>query len=159
MAAITATIVGRDAVLARFRMRREKIVEAVRATMLAEMSKLANYVKASKLSGQVLKNRTGTLRRSIHAGAEATGETVTGTVGTNVSYAHVHEDGGAFQIPAHQRQLTMVFGRPIEPRFITVAAHVARYPQRAFLRPAFDERRPSILAALRKSVETTMAAP
>lgn len=159
MASITHSIIGREAVLAKFRARRDNVVARVQRTMHQLMARLAEYVRATKLSGQVLKNRTGTLRRSIHADAEADGNTVTGIVGTNVEYAHVHEDGGVFQIPGHQRTLTMVFGRPVAPRLVQVRAHSANFPQRAFLHPALAERRASIIEALKQSVSRTMSAP
>lgn len=158
-AVIDVTIVGREAAVARFRDRRARVVGAVYTEMGSQMARLAEYVRASKLSGQVLKNRTGTLRRSIHGEAAVDGNTVTGKTGTNVEYAHVHEDGGLFHIPEHQRQLTMVFGRPIEPRFISVRAHTANFPQRAFLRPSMAERKAGITAALNRTVKQVMTEP
>jgi phage gpG-like protein len=158
MPAVTGTIVGKEVLLERFRNRRYTVLRNIQKAMLGQMARLAEYVRTSKLSGQVLKNRTGTLRRSIHPGAviDVDGGTVTGLVGTNVSYARVHENGGTFQIPSHQRHITQVFGRPIEPRFITVAAHSARFPQRAFLRPSVEERRPVIMKAIKKAVFDTL---
>lgn len=159
MARVTGTVVGKDAVLAKYRARRYAIVDRLYRSMLEQMARLAEYVRARKLSGQVLRTRTGTLRRSIHPGAKVEGNTISGTIGTNVEYAHVHENGGLFRIPAHSRTLTMVFGQPVAPRPIAVRAHNAVFPQRAFLRPSLEERRSSIVAALRKTVMDTMHAP
>ena len=55
--------------------------------------KLQRMVTRDKLSGQVLKVRTGTLRRSIDQVVEDDGNQVTGIVSTNVKYAAAHEYG------------------------------------------------------------------
>jgi phage gpG-like protein len=161
MASISGTIVGRDRLMKRFQTRRSELIRRMGDTMSGQMSRLAEYIRASKLSGQVLKNRTGTLRRSIHSSGsvDTSKNEVSGRVGTNVEYARVHEGGGSFLIPAHQRWQTMAFGRPIEPRFVAVRSHQARFTQRAFLRPSLIERRESILAALRQTASEVMSRP
>jgi phage gpG-like protein len=59
-------------------------------------------VKETKLSGQALHVRTGTLRRSINQRVDVMGENIIATVGTNVRYAAVHEFG--FDGPVHVRE-------------------------------------------------------
>lgn len=159
MSFITAEVIGKDEVMERMQKRKQTLVARIKAVMLLQMEKLARYVRTDKLSGQVLKNRTGTLRRSIHADVEAETDAVTGIVGTNVSYGKIHELGGTFQIPASYRNQTQAWGRPIVPRMVFVRAHSATYPQRAFLRPSLDEKRESILAALRTEVGAVMNEP
>jgi phage gpG-like protein len=54
---------------------------------------LTRYVKEEKLSGQVLKNRTGTLRRKINYKLSETPSTIEATVGVKLAYAAAHEYG------------------------------------------------------------------
>jgi hypothetical protein len=49
--------------------------------------------EGEKLSGQVLKNRTGTLRRKINYEVRETPTGITGSVGVKLSYAAAHEYG------------------------------------------------------------------
>lgn len=184
MSAINVTLVGKEAVLGKFRERREKVGAAIYKAMGREMSKLAEYVRTSKLSGQVLKNRTGTLRRSIHAMATREEGVISGQVGTNVEYAHVHEHGfhGPVQVREHERHnksslkakragntarragnaQRFVQARLNEASAIsTVHAHTRQMnmPERAFLRPSLTERRQAVIDALRQSVVTVMQKP
>ena len=111
---------------------------------------LTAYVKGSKLSGQVLKNRTGTLRRSINykIGGKGTNN-ISATVGTNIEYARIHEFGfhGAVSIKAHMRMQVMAFGKAMKnPHSVSVRAHTANvnFPERSFLRSALDDKREQI---------------
>lgn len=118
---------------------------------------LQRNVKADKLSGQVLKVRTGRLRRSINARIEgANTEQVSGTVGTNVSYARAHEYGftGTVNVRQSLRMQKQAFGRAITPVQVTVRAHTRQVslPERSFLRSALAEMQPQITAALRGAV-------
>lgn len=145
---ISAVILGRQKLLARWEMLKTTLVPKMRDSMLRHMAMLAEYVRAEKLSGQVLRNITGTLRRSIHPDAQVEGTKVTGIVGTNVEYAKVHERGGTFHIKEHERMQTQAFGRPMVPRMVTVSAHNATFPKRAFLLPSLQEKRDDLLKGL-----------
>jgi phage gpG-like protein len=123
------------------------------------MVRLADYVRSSKLSGSPLNRRSGKLSRSISGSASLDGKKIIGTVGSKgVPYAHVHETGGAFEIPSHERTITMVFGRPIIPKTIIVESYVANFPQRAFLKPSLTEKQSDIISALRETVLQVMRA-
>jgi phage gpG-like protein len=92
---INVTIVGKEEVIAKLTALtpriREELVKSTRGLTLM----LTAYVKDQKLSGQVLKNQSGTLRRSIHASDVLQSLTsISATVGTNVEYAAIHEYGG-----------------------------------------------------------------
>jgi phage gpG-like protein len=63
------------------------------ASMGRIVLKLARKIKEEKLSGQVLKTRTGALRRSISPSVEQGATAITGIVGTNKIYARAHEFG------------------------------------------------------------------
>lgn len=114
---------------------------------------LSGRVKARKLSGQVLKVRTGRLRRSIHHEMRKSESRVVGAVGTNVIYGKYHEHGGTFQMPSHNRLVTKVFGRPTRfPVWQTVKAHDIRFPERSFLRSAYAEMRGEYVRRVDKTV-------
>lgn len=129
-----------------------RVRDRVRTDVTRLTIQLQAKVKADKLSGQVLHVRTGRLRRSINALVRETPTSVVGQVGTNVPYGTIHEYGGTVTVRAHMRQQTMVFGHPIVPITVAVAAHTATLPERSFLRSALREMRPQILATLRAGV-------
>jgi phage gpG-like protein len=84
--------------------------QRLRNKLFSTINRLAiemqGYVKGSKLSGQVLHVRTGTLRRSINQEVKQDGNKIAAIVGTNVKYAGVHEYGfdGAVGVKAHVRR-------------------------------------------------------
>lgn len=121
-------------------------------TRLAIM--LQRHVKEKKLSGQVLKVRTGNLRRSITYRVVQTGvDKAYGVVGTNVNYGRIHEYGGVVSIGQHLRTITQVFGHKLKaPLEVTVRRHTARFPERSFLRTSLQEMLPTIREELRKDV-------
>lgn len=106
------------------------------------------YVKGSKLSGQVLKNRTGTLRRSITHKVTSDKSGVNATVGTNVAYAAIHEYGfsGTVTVKAHTRNITQVYGRAVEGVLAQVNEHSRKVnmPERSYLRSSLAEKAASI---------------
>lgn len=156
MAALEVEIVGSEALVKRFKQRAAQIRPRLLKMMLLQMAQVAEYVRTTKLSGQVLKNRTGTLRRSILPKAKYEGGELVGKVGTNVSYAKPHEFGGTFRVPAHSRMQTQAFGRPIAPVRVNVSAHTVRFPERAFLRPSLKEKRDEVMAALRGEITAAL---
>ena len=93
---ISAQIIGADAVIAKLGAMPDRVVSLLRAAVEREAIALTGYVKESKLSGQVLRNRTGTLRRSINYAMIGD---LAARVGTNLVYAAIHEYGG--QTRAH----------------------------------------------------------
>jgi phage gpG-like protein len=140
---IDAYLVGDAEVVARLdgmpaKLRDEMKVGIGRATL-----KLQRMVVQDKLSGQVLKVRTGTLRRSIDQAVTDEGANVVGTVSTNVKYARVHEYGfkGVVTVRESLRTIRQAFGRPIDAKQITVRAHSRKMdlPERSFLRSALAD--------------------
>lgn len=153
---ISITVITRKEFAARVGRKFGAATAAVKKVMSREMALVAMYVKERKLSGEVLKNRTGTLRRSIHHRVDEGRSEIVGTVGTRVRYARPHEEGGAFQIPAHTRTQTHAWGRPILPRPVTVRAHSATFPQRAFLRPSLETMRGGIKDSIRGALSKAL---
>lgn len=138
----------------------DKVVRAVQKLTIDLQAK----VVGEKLSGQVLKTRTGTLRRSITQRVEDNGSSIIGIVGADMStakYAAAHEYGftGTVEVREHVRRITQAFGRPITPREVLVASHSMRMniPERSFLRSSLSEMEPDILAGLNEAVQEAIA--
>lgn len=123
---------------------------------------LLRHVKEDKLSDQVLRVRTGRLRRSITQAVQVIGSKVTGIVGTNVAYAARQEYGfkGQENVRAHLRNIKKAWGRPIAERAVMVQPFTrnVNYPARSFLCSALADMRLQINAdmesALNKAVRT-----
>jgi hypothetical protein len=129
---------------------RERIREAVTRQTMA----LVAYVKTEKLSGQVLKTRSGTLRRKINGKVSETPTSVTGTIGAgNLAYALAHEYGfdGEVNVRAHVRQ---AIGGPVNVRAHLRHMHL---PERSFLRSGLRDRRAAIAADLERAVAQAVA--
>ena len=109
-----------------------------------------------KLSGDVLRVRTGRLRRSIHPEWDFRQGYSGATVGTNVEYAAIHEYGfsGSVQVKSFQREMTKAFGKPISPTQVTVRAHTrnVNMPERSFLRSTLREMKSEIEEGLQKAI-------
>lgn len=157
---ITATIYGAERVLAKI----ENVPSAARGSLRATTQKLAidvqRHVVADKLSGQVLKNRTGTLRRSINQHVEETDTSVTGIVGADMDrarYARAHEYGfhGTVEVRAHTRTITQAFGRKLKSaREAVISAHTMHMnlPERSYLRSSLRDMRAAIISAFEVSL-------
>jgi phage gpG-like protein len=130
--------VGRAEVIARLDRINERMQPEMRVGIERLTVKLQTGVRANKLSGQVLKVRTGRLRNSIGRDVTSSGSTVTGIVSTPVVYAKPHEYGfhGTVSVREHMRTVKQAFGRPIEPVQATVRQHEMKMnlPERSFLR-------------------------
>lgn len=154
---IKAELIGGEQLVARLGLFGPRLRGGLEQSIARMTMELLRRVKADKLSGQVLKVRTGRLRRSINERLEGQGTTqVTGTVGTNVVYGKVHEYGGLMTVRAHQRRMTQAFGKPVTPRMVDVKQHTVNYPARSFLRTALAELEPVIKAELQRGVREAL---
>ena len=147
---IKGTIIGSEQIIAKFERMQAQAMPKLQERIARIVIKLQTRVVANKLSGQVLKVRTGTLRRSIHNDVITTGSSVTGIVGTNLEYAAFHEYGfqGTQNVKEHLRTIKQAFGKPLKsPKKITVSAHARQvnYPEHSFLRSALSDMRQDIL--------------
>lgn len=147
---IQGTIIGSEQVAAKFQRLQSEAMPRLQERIARVVTKLQGNVVAGKLSGQVLKVRTGTLRRSIHNDVTVTGSTVTGIVGTNMEYAAFHEYGfnGSQNVKEHIRTIKTAFGKTLKsPVKATIRAHARKvnYPEHSFLRSALTEMRQEIL--------------
>jgi phage gpG-like protein len=157
---ISADLLGDEAALDRLR----ALPDAANAGLARAIAKLGidlqNHVQQDKLSGQVLKVRSGMLKSSINVQIDQSATGATATVFTNVDYAAAQEYGfsGTVNVRASLRQIKEAFGRPIAAKTISVRAHSRRMdlPERSFLRSALDDMTPDISAgvedALREAI-------
>lgn len=145
------------------------VVEALRKEMAKQMIVMSDRVRADKLSGQVLKNRTGTLRRSINAKTEFDEAGILGTVGVDPTapYGKIHEYGGTVTVRAHLRR-SKLGAKPRAGRRVAqgpqnaahggigtwVREHQATYPQRSFLRTTLREMGGDIVSHLQQAAAT-----
>jgi hypothetical protein len=128
--------------------------KALATEMTRQTTRLRDLIVATKLSGQVLKNRTGTLRRSVMAlPVEVTDDAITGTVGVSNKawYGKLHEYGGVYPVAAATRvsRLGKVF---------TVRAHSITLPVRSFMRSTLYEEQSNIKRGLEAAMKKAVAA-
>lgn len=119
---------------------------------------LRDKIVALKLSGQVLRTRTGTLRRSITARVEAEGDVITGIVGVGSKawYGKLHEYGGTFQVPTHARLLTRRQRgkrKKQESGSTSVRAHTVYFKERSFMRSTLRENQGTIRSMLEAAIK------
>ncbi len=99
----------------------------------------------TKLSGQVLNQRSGLLVSSIFSQVVEDGSSVMGIVGANTPYARIHEYGGVIE---PKNALALRF--QINGQWVTVKRVVM--PERSYLRSTLAERADGIRAALTQAV-------
>lgn len=146
---IRAVVVGDNAVKAWLESRYPLVEKKMSLSMTSLVMKLTRKIKEEKLSGQVLKNQTGRLRRSISPNVFGSGASVTGEVKTNVVYASIHEYGGQTKphviLPKRGRALAFEWGGK-QVFFRKVNHPGSKMPERSFMRTALAEMKPEILA-------------
>jgi hypothetical protein len=163
MIQITGTVTGDKKVVARLSALPANVRQNLTEAMLRITIDLQSHVAKNKLSGQLLRRRTGTLAASIQHKVNSTADSVTGVVGSRINeaaplkYAPPLEDGfdGEVTVREHLRQMTTAFGRAVkEPRKITVRSHSAKRHIKAYryLAGALEERRAGYLERIRKAV-------
>lgn len=160
---IYGVVTGDDKVEANIRAMPEKLRAKLVDAMKVQWFKLQALIVQSKLSGQVLKRKTGNLASSINVGGPMTatefvdeGNQIIGRVGTKVWYGAVHEYGGNFQVKAHQRTITQVFGRTVDPHKIDVRSYSMNVPERSFLRAGLRDMSTSFREGIAASIKEAM---
>ena len=151
------TVVGDKEIARRFRALPDGIRSRVTESIGRLILKLQRKVMQEKLSGQVLKVRTGTLRRSIDQRLVTDNSAVSGVVSTNVKYGKAHEYGSTetVTVKEHVRLVKQAFGKQLKhPVWATVKSHAMKQniKERFFLRSALADMKPEILAEFDKAV-------
>jgi phage gpG-like protein len=154
---IKGWIVGDRELIARLQAAPRAINDALYETVDRLSIKLLAIVKEQKLSGGVLKARSGLLRRRTTYRVVREGTGVYGVVGTNVKYGAVHEYGfkGTVDVRAHLREVKQAFGKPLSAaKNVFVRGHTRKVnlPERSFLRSALREMRPEIERSMGKAM-------
>lgn len=154
---ITAKVIGTEQVVERIKGVFPTLRDELRAFAKEFMVNTAYYVQSAKLSGQMLKHRTGTLSESIFRGSSVSeqGGNEIVTIGTNVEYAAIHEFGynGPESVKAHLRMMSQAFGRPVaNPRKIEIGAFTREMhmPERSFLRSTLKDKAEDFRQGLRE---------
>lgn len=131
----------------------ERVRVAVTAAVKRQTLALQRHVIADKLSGQVLKVRTGALRRSIQESVGDEGPAVVGKVWSagDVKYAAIHEFGYHGQENVREHVRHVVFGREVDPFVVPAFTRSMNMPARPFMRTALADRKDAILEDVRKS--------
>jgi phage gpG-like protein len=159
---INVQLIGGDKLVAHVQGFWPKLQAATKQSITACLIELTRYVKEQKLSGQVLRNQTGRLRRSIHASDVTVTETeVSGKVGTNVSYGRMWEYGyhGPVTVKQHIRMMVKAWGRPVKnPHQVSVRQHQRQVniEERSFLRSALKDLGPKFTAQLQTDLQRAM---
>jgi hypothetical protein len=154
---ITAYLVGDVQLLERLR----ALPDAINSGLLRGITQLGielqRRVQQDKLSGQVLRSRTGSLRSSIGLQVDQSDGAVTASVFTDSRYAGAEEYGftGTVSVRTSLRRIRQAFGRPIAEKTISVRAYDRRMdlPEHSFLRSALEDVGP----AIRDGVQAALA--
>jgi hypothetical protein len=123
---------------------------------------LQGNVQQDKLSGEVLKVRSGALKSSIDVQIDKSAAGVTATVFSDLDYAAAQEYGfsGTVNVRASLRLIKQAFGHPIATKTVSVRAHTRQMdlPARSFLQSALDDMAPNISVdiqdALREAISS-----
>jgi phage gpG-like protein len=153
---ITATLIGDREVVAKLNAAPDKLRQGL-ARAVTRLALETERLAKQKVSGPVLKVRTGSLRSSINIGSTpyVTPTAIYGQVGTNIRYARIHEFGGQIHVPEIRPKKARVLAFEVGGQTVfamRAAAHVVKMPERSFLRSALREMQPRIEEELRATV-------
>ncbi len=142
-------------------------------TVSAIISRRLSFNRDPPSTPDGLRVQSGRLRSSMRrtkAAIQGTG--VVSSIGTNVKYAGVHEEGftGTVQVPGHQRRLSETlsfrFGgkttrRQVQGRDSFVRPHSRKMnlPARRFMARTIEERLPEYVEAIGKAVRAELDQP
>jgi phage gpG-like protein len=155
---ILAKVTGDKETVQYFLSRSTGVHKEIETSIGKMVLKLQVRIVSQKLRGQVLKNRTGRLWRSITPEQKTA---LAGRVFTNVEYARIHEYGGTIKHPGGTAFFIGKDGRAVfvsnKSRIANLfrrrtAKHDIKMPLRSFMRTALAEMRPEIVEELKQAV-------
>jgi phage gpG-like protein len=155
---LTVNLFGDKELIAQLGEMPTKMRQALVKKMTALSLKLESKIKADKLSGQVLKVRSGDLRASIHAlPVVATDSSVTGGAAQSgdVKYGRIHEYGGktaAHEIVATKAKALafMMGGKQVFAKSVQHPGSVI--PERSFMRSGLADMKEEIVSGIKEAV-------
>jgi len=157
---ISGQVVGDTEVVARLRRFAPNLREELRKAVTASAFNLQAHVVGQKLSGQVLKRKTGALAASIgfEVGEDAEGvQARVGTLKKAVVYARIHEYGGKTAahviLPKHKKALA--FGGRVVKR---VNHPGSKITEKKFLRGSLDDKKAEFFARIDAAVRKATTA-
>ena len=124
-------VIAADVWARKFQSAAQRASQVMREKMQLALFGLESGIK-DKLSGKVLKVRTGRLRSSVTSRIEGTGKNIIGKVGTNFLYAPVHEYGAVIT-PKRGKYLTF----QVDGHWVRVKS--VRIPRRPIWEPTLKE--------------------
>lgn len=151
------TLEGADELITRLDAMPATVQALLKAKVTALAIKLQTHVANDKLAGQVLKVKTGALRRSIQQVVETSSDSVIGKVFSagDVKYAAIHEYGGT--IPAHdifpskaQALAFIIGGSTVFAKHVSMPA--VTMPEKSFLRSALADMAAEISKGMKDAV-------
>jgi phage gpG-like protein len=138
------------------------IIQVLATKLNLLMLQLQQYVVREKLSGQILHQRSGTLKDSVRAlPVELQGTTITGTVeagGGAAFYGRFHEYGAVFDVK--NRGVKHVAGKTRAGFMFHAAMRSGRpvvIPARPFMRPSLAENAAMIERELKEILDEELA--
>jgi len=153
---ITAYLVGGEQLLERLRTLPDAVNSGLARSITQLGIDLQRNVQQDKLSGQVLRSRSGLLKSSIDLRVDQSGGAITASVFTDSPYAAVQEYGfaGTVSVRTSLRRIREAFGRPIAEKTISVRAYDRHMdlPERSFLRSALEDMAPAVRAGVRAAL-------
>lgn len=148
---IGGSIVGGEQVVSRLRLTYpDTSVRRVRDAVHALGLLLERTVKLQKLSGQILKRRSGRLVRSINTRFIDTSTSSTAITGTSLKYGRIWELTGSREFTIVPKDKKALFC-PGARHPVKSVLHRAQSP-RPFLKPTLEEMRPTIRATLERAM-------
>jgi phage gpG-like protein len=136
---IELSLVGADALTDRLNVIAGRLQTEVQAGLAEAAERLRREIVDNRLSGEVLKARSGRLRGSIRVVANDQSVSVT----SDAPYAAAQEYGfdGVETVRAHVRRIREAFGRPVAEKAVTVRsfARPMHLPARSFMRSALAD--------------------
>lgn len=153
----------------------DRIIAALRAETKAATQELISYINNEKLSGQVLNQRTGNLKRSSFTEYEEVGTMLEGTAGygRTVPYAAIHNYGGKIEVPAVEGKLMVfqgstnyqawggIFESVAQSKALIFTTHhrafTVNMPARNYLESSLAEEEPKIMAEYQAAVDEAVA--
>ncbi len=120
----------------------ERVRQAVAASLDSALRDLAATIADTKLSGQVLNARSGSLRASLQENGGLSGDVAAGAISSAVPYAAIHEYGGVIDRVA---RVSAARGRRLRRQ---ATAYKIVEPEASYLRSTLEEQMGAIKAAL-----------
>jgi phage gpG-like protein len=151
---IRVQIVGAEAVIKHLGEVPPRVLGLVRQAVMAETYNVERTAK-QKVSGPVLKTKTGTLRRKINSQFTESGDSIVGSVGLALVYGAIHEYGGvtrAHVIQARNKKALAFQMGGVGLVRKSVQHPGSKMPERSFLRSSLRENEARIKAAIAAAV-------